>query len=303
MIIYAKLKHFRTFGFCRLLLIVRCIVLIYTFFTYQEVTKNINQISNMGNIFDIVVVIDVLRATSTIVTALANGARAIFTFENDEKVLEFKKFMESTSFKSLELPIVFGGERAGIKIEGFDLGNSPLEYSSENIQGKIVFLTTTNGTKALNMALQISSNVYVSSFLNLSSTVNVLKDYDNVAIICAGNEGTPSYEDTQVAGKIICEIQRLKNVKLSDSSKIAVKLWKSLKKPDFSGEHARKLGKLGFESDLEYCQKIDYYNINAKVLSSSKEIPEYLSPSLLLKSIKGIPKEILETDSLIVICS
>lgn len=277
--------------------------MIYTFLTYQEIIKNLHQLNGISNIFDIVIVIDVLRATSTIVTALANGARAIFTFENAEKVLELKKIMESNSFKALELPVFFGGERAGIKIEGFDLGNSPLEYFTENIQGKIVFLTTTNGTKALNMAFQISSNVYLSSFLNLSSTINVLKDYDNIAIICAGNEGSPSYEDTQVAGKIIYEIQKLKNVRLSDSSKIAFELWKSLKNPDFSGEHARKLRELGFESDLEFCQKIDYYNINAKALALSKEMPEYLSPFLLLRSLKRIQKEMFEIDGSIITCS
>ncbi|MFN6991424.1 MAG: 2-phosphosulfolactate phosphatase [Fervidobacterium sp.] len=277
--------------------------MIYTFFTYQEVSKNIDQIGNMSNIFDIVVVIDVLRATSTIVTALANGAKAIFTFESAEKVLELKKIREANSFKALELPIVFGGERAGIKIKGFDLGNSPLEYSTEDIQGKIVFLTTTNGTKALNMAFQISSNVYLSSFLNLSSTVKALEDYDNIAIICAGNEGNPSYEDTQVAGKIIYEIQKSKNVELSDTSKIAFELWKSLKKPDFFGEHAGKLRELGFDSDLEFCQRTDYYNINAKALAFSEEIAEYLLPSLLLKPLKEIIKERFETGAGIVICN
>lgn len=248
--------------------------MIHTYFTYHEVKYNTHNKNSIGsiidNIFEVAVVIDVLRATSTIVTAVANGAKEIFAFENFEEAVEFKK---------LNPHFAIGGEIGGKKVEFFDFGNSPLEYTKDSIYGKTLILTTTNGTRALNKAFELSNEVYLSSFLNVSSTVDVLKYFDNVAIICAGNEGAPSYEDTQVAGKLIYELLKLKSFKLSDSSRIALELWKFIKKPNFVGEHAIKLRELGFDDDVKFCQTMDLYDLTVKA-SISKVVLEKSSDSL-----------------------
>ena len=202
--------------------------------------------------FDACVVIDVLRATSTIVTALNNGASEVLPVLNLEDAIELARN-----------GYLIGGERGGIKPTGFSLGNSPAEYCTDVVMNRKICLTTTNGTKALINAKKWADKIYVASFLNLSATVSILSTYENIAIICAGNDGDVSYEDTQVAGCIIEGLCATHNYELSDSALIALNLWQKLRRPQFTGSHARKLIKLGFERDVEYCTSIDANSIVA----------------------------------------
>jgi len=202
--------------------------------------------------FDACVVIDVLRATSTIVTALSNGASEVLPVLNLEDAIEFDKN-----------GYLIGGERGGIKPSGFALGNSPAEYRMDVVMNKRICLTTTNGTKALINARKLANDIYVASFLNLSATVEKLSKYENIAIICAGNDGDVSYEDTQLAGCIVEKLHAIRGYDLSDSALIAFNLWQKLGRPQFTGSHARKLIKLGFERDVEYCSRIDVNSIVA----------------------------------------
>ncbi|HQI10251.1 MAG TPA: 2-phosphosulfolactate phosphatase [Fervidobacterium sp.] len=206
--------------------------------------------------FDACVVIDVLRATSTIVTALSNGASEVLPVLNLEDAIEFDKN-----------GYLIGGERGGIKPSGFALGNSPAEYRMDVVMNKRICLTTTNGTKALINARKLANDIYVASFLNLSATVEKLSKYENIAIICAGNDGDVSYEDTQLAGCIVEKLHAIRGYDLSDSALIAFNLWQNLwqrlGRPQFTGSHARKLIKLGFERDVEYCSSIGVNSIVA----------------------------------------
>lgn len=142
-----------------------------------------------------VAVIDVLRATSTICQALASGAREVVPF------VEIDEALDAANRAGRE-NVVLGGERRGLKIEGFDLGNSPAEYTASAIQGRPVFITTTNGTRALQHA-RLAKNVVAASFLNLSAVVASLKNEPRIDILCAGTDGAETSEDILLAGAIV----------------------------------------------------------------------------------------------------
>lgn len=141
-----------------------------------------------------VVVIDLLRATSTICQALAAGASEVVPYlEIDDALAAASKDRSN---------VVLGGERHGKRIDGFDLGNSPAEYTPKSVGGRRVFLTTTNGTRALNHA-RLARRVVVGSFLNLSAVVASIRSEPQVDILCAGTDGVESREDILAAGAIV----------------------------------------------------------------------------------------------------
>src|SRR3954462_3171213 len=124
------------------------------------------------------VVIDLLRATSTICQALASGAREVVPFLEIDDALAAAKGLDRAD-------IVLGGERRGGKIPGFDVGNSPAEYTPHVVGGKRVFITTTNGTRAMHHA-RLASRVVLGCFLNLSAVVASIKDESSIDVLCAG---------------------------------------------------------------------------------------------------------------------
>ena len=132
----------------------------------------------------VVAVIDVLRASTTIAVALANGAKAVIPFESSEDAIMRSKQMERGSFR-------LAGERRMLKMEGFDLGNSPIEHTAESVEGKTVLLTTTNGTKAL-LSMQGARDVVVASYVNYSAVAAMIRaaarGAADVAIVCAGRD-------------------------------------------------------------------------------------------------------------------
>jgi 2-phosphosulfolactate phosphatase len=141
-----------------------------------------------------VVVIDLLRATSTICQALAAGASEVVPF------LEIDDALAAASKDRAN--VVLGGERHGKRIDGFDLGNSPSEYTPESVGGKRVFLTTTNGTRSLHHA-RLAKRVVAGSFLNLSAVEASIRDEPRIDILCAGTDGFESREDILAAGAIV----------------------------------------------------------------------------------------------------
>jgi 2-phosphosulfolactate phosphatase len=145
-----------------------------------------------------VIVIDVLRATSTICQALASGAREVVPFLEIEDALV-------VAAKTDRREIVLGGERGGKRIDGFDLGNSPAEYTPLTVGGRRVFITTTNGTRALHHA-RLAKRVILGSFLNLSAVVASVKDADRVDILCAGTDGAETSEDILAVGAIVYKL-------------------------------------------------------------------------------------------------
>lgn len=195
------------------------------------------------------VVIDVLRATSTIVTALENGAKEIIPVNS----IEFAMKVSGDTFSGQTL---LAGERNAQMIDGFTLGNSPLEYTSEIVKGKSIILYTTNGSKAIVKA-KYSSKLLISSFLNTSSVAKELANSPEVVIVCSGNNGLFSFEDSTCAGDLINELLELnENVELDDASKTCHFLFQKnigeIKNMLENTEHGMKLMDAGFEEDIKY---------------------------------------------------
>ncbi len=203
------------------------------------------------------VVIDVLRATNTIITALANGAKEIIPVPEIEIAWEMKK--ENPSY-------LLGGERGAQKISGFDLGNSPLEYSPEVVFNRGIIFTTSNGSRALNSSSK-ADMVCVASLANSKALAKFLANsLKNLTIVCAGTLGNPSLEDTLAAGKIIEEILALeKNYHLNDFGYISLSTYLQNKANIFqaisSSPNGQKLKKLNMSEDIEYCSLMDQTEI------------------------------------------
>ncbi len=205
------------------------------------------------------VVVDVLRATSTIVTALANGAKEVVPVGT----IEFAMKISGSAFGGKTL---LGGERNTIKIEGFALGNSPLEYTREAIESKAVVLFTSNGTKAITKA-KFSENLFPVCFNNLHAVASHVVSLGNdIEILCAGSNGMFCLEDTVCAGYLIEEIKKLiSDVNLGDAAKASVSLYNAfgddIKQFLSDCEHGKLLIENGFEKDIEYIAEVGKYNI------------------------------------------
>lgn len=205
------------------------------------------------------VVIDVLRASSTIVTALKNGAKEIVPVAT----VEFAVKVSGGMFGGQTL---LGGERNTKKIEGFALGNSPLEYEEKIVNGKSIVFYTTNGTKALAKA-KFSEHLFVCSFLNLNAIAKHLVSLqNNVEIICAGRNNFFSLEDTVCAGMLVAEIISMNpEVELNDSVYAALalneKYGQDLLRMFKQSEHGKLLIDNGFEEDLNYCAQLNVFDI------------------------------------------
>ena len=214
------------------------------------------------------VVIDVLRASSTIIQALQNGAKEIIPVAS----IEFAVKVSGGMFGGQTL---LGGERNTKKLDGFALGNSPLEYTHEIVYGKTIILFTTNGSKAIVKA-KFSENLFVAAFTNLNALASYLlkleKDFE---ILCSGRGNNFSMEDVICAGKLISEIQTYnKDVELTDSAKASVSLSNSSGNNILSmmkqTEHGKLLIENKFNEDIKFCSRI----------SISKTIP-YMASGVL----------------------
>jgi len=200
----------------------------------------------------IAVVIDVFRATSTMVTALANGCQAIIPMLTTEEAMERRM---------IEPGALLGGERKALRIEGFDLGNSPFDYTPEKVGGKKVIVTTTNGTRAI-QAVAEARRVWMASFLNIESIAHTIiryvethPDIKGLVIICAGSEDRFDIPDTLCAGMLIETLG--KHITTNDLGRASQLLY-NIGKDDLlqmvkQTEHGQLLLSLGFEKDVIYC--------------------------------------------------
>ena len=200
--------------------------------------------------------IDALRASSTITTALAHGAKSIRPVLSAEEA-----FMLTQKSPGALL----GGERKGMKIHGFHLGNSPREYSRETVQNKKIIFTTTNGTQAIGRARESGlEKIYVGCFLNLSALLEKLANNPTeLYLFCSGRNGAFSLEDAAFAG-LLC--QRLGKIyQLADTAKAALAIWKMWdgRVLDLLAacEHGRYLEEIGLGSDLSLCAAVDKYSV------------------------------------------
>jgi len=205
------------------------------------------------------VVIDALRTTSVICTALANEAKEVIPVASFEYAMKISDGILSGQ-------TLLRGERNTKKIEGFNLGNSPLEYSPETVTGKSIVLITTNGSKAIVKA-KFSQNLIICSFLNLSAVTNYLIDKnEDFEILCSAKGSSLNMGDTVCAGKLISEIRNsIQNCELTDSALAAVSLnqchGNNIKKMLYESEHGKILIENGFEEDLNFCANLNSLSI------------------------------------------
>ncbi|MBB2146715.1 2-phosphosulfolactate phosphatase [Pedobacter sp. LMG 31464] len=198
----------------------------------------------------IVVVIDILRATSSITYGIHNGAEAIIPVEHVEDCLAYA-----------DKGYLLAAERNGEVVEGYDFGNSPFSYTHEKVNGRTIVLTTTNGTKAMHMAQARAHQVVVGSFLNLTSLCNWLKTQDkNVLLLCSGWKDNFNLEDTLFAGAVVHFLRN--DFKHSDDACVVAEDMYLMAKDDLrtylhKSSHSHRLAALNIEEDVQFCLKLD----------------------------------------------
>lgn len=214
------------------------------------------------NLYDIsdstVVIIDVLRATSTIAAALYNGAKSVIPVDSVAGCIKLGKQME----------VITAGERDGKIAEGLQYGNTPLQYTPDFIKGKTLVLTTTNGTKLLHVALAANANAIITgSFCNISSVCDYLvKKKSNVMLACAAWKNRINIEDTLFAGAVINRIKQHFEINC-DATLIAESLYLQANgdllnfMKEKNASHFHRLMNYGLEEDIKFCLTEDNANI------------------------------------------
>jgi 2-phosphosulfolactate phosphatase len=198
-----------------------------------------------------VVIVDILRATSCMTTAIEHGIASITPFAKLEDCLATR---ENGYFTA--------GERDGKKVDGFDLGNSPFEYMQPSLKGKKIAFTTTNGTQAIVKSIG-ANDIIIGSFLNLSAVVDYLADVrENILIVCSGWKGKVNLEDTLFAGAVIDKLDG-SIITACDAPLMAVHLYRHAKNNmmDFlkDSSHVQRLARLNITKDIEFCLTQDQY--------------------------------------------
>jgi len=223
-----------------------------------------------------VVVIDVLRAASTIATALHNGARAVVAVPDMAEAGKIASNLDQSSY-------LLGGERDAEKIEGYHLGNSPLEYTPEEVSSRTIILNTTNGTHAIARARE-ARHLLIGSFLNAGRVVDFIKQAGlDVTIVCAGRRNRVSLEDTLCAGMMLYRLWDGEEPGLvSDTAHIAFTQYltdkEHLQREIQRCNHAQGLKEKGYGADVDYCLRVDglpvlpYFRENQLVLLDESEM-------------------------------
>lgn len=210
----------------------------------------------------IAVVIDMFRATSVIVTALNNGCEEVIPFLTIEETLESSEELNREEY-------ILGGERRAVKIDGFDLSNSPLEYTKEVVENKKVLITTTNGTRTLTKS-NSAKRIIIAAMINAKAVADKLLEInEDVVIINAGTNGNFSMDDYICSGYIINEMLKVdNNIELTDISKTANMIYEN--NSDIisyvkEATHYSVMKSLELDNDIEYCIKKSIVN----------NVPEY----------------------------
>jgi 2-phosphosulfolactate phosphatase len=204
------------------------------------------------------IVIDVLRACTTIAHALHAGARGIIAVDSVEEALRRSATLDRDS-------TLLCGERDSVRIDGFDLGNSPAEYVSSAVEGKTLILLTTNGTRALALA-GASKSCLASSFVTLRASAIRAASFEHITIVCAGSKERFAFEDFLCAGMLLWEIQResSKEYCLDDGARLAVEAAQThrahLVSAIRAADHARTLDDLGFGADVLLACEVDRFS-------------------------------------------
>lgn len=218
-----------------------------------------------------VVIIDILRASSTIITALHNGAKRVIPCGTPDEARLIRQESNAET-------VLLGGERGGVRIEGFDCGNSPTEYVPGRVTGKTIAFTTTNGTQAL-LKSAAAETILIGAFINRQAVVDRLhSDQRPVHLVCAGTDSQITGEDVLFAGAIVESLQQIEAEThrwvLNDSARIAECFWRqsvgeTLRKSGDENLSAkiesamrathggRNLCSLGYDNDISLCSAVD----------------------------------------------
>jgi 2-phosphosulfolactate phosphatase len=210
----------------------------------------------------VVAVVDVLRASTVVAVALANGARAVVPLESSDEVIT-----RSKSFDRSEVRLA--GERRMNPIPGFDFGNSPGEFTRDAVEGKTVLFTTSNGTGAL-LAVQGARDVVIGSYVNFSAVLTMMRTAvragTDVVIVCAGRDKEFALEDAGCAGRYVRQlVTRTPDVEMNDGARaselIAKRYGDRVDQLFAESAHGRALAEAGFADDLVTCAQIDSHAI------------------------------------------
>ena len=227
--------------------------------------------------FDIVVVIDVLRATSAIVTALHYGVKDIIPVASVEEALEYKA-----------RGYITGAERDGQVVEGFDFGNSPYAYMNPELKGKTVVLTTTNGTKAIQIA-SAKSKVVIGCLNNLDLLCDwLIEQHQNTLVLASGWKDKVNLEDTICGGAIADILLESRKFRADEDSTVAAKfIFRSAREHLMSflrsSSHRRRLIKLNIQKDVKYCLTLNTVPC-IPILQDGKLVKLHYEPKHLVES-------------------
>jgi 2-phosphosulfolactate phosphatase len=210
----------------------------------------------------LVVIVDVLRASTTVATALGNGAKTVMPLEGaDEVISRSKEFHRSA--------VILAGEQKMLPITGFDLGNSPQDFTKKAVEGKTILITTTNGTRAL-LGVQGARDIVIASYVNFTAVLALMKvaasSNTDIAIICAGEEGGFTLEDAACAGRYVRALpKRADGMQLNDAASASVliekKYGENIAKLFKDSTHGQALQEAGFGDDLAAAAKVDAYPV------------------------------------------
>ena len=239
---------------------------VYTYFTPEEY-------GHFDHGFKQVFVLDILRATSTMITALNHGTEAIYPVTSPDEAKKRKRELEKDP--NVGLPVILAGERKGEKIPGFERGNSPFEYIGERDEKNIVVMTTSNGTQAIERVNRVPSVMLLAN-INMRSALDAVLPGENIAILCSGSHGEFSFEDSLSAGIFLSRLNLTKQYSLNDQSLFALHIAQTLfpkKQWDekiyfdaiLNGIHAKRLIQLKAEKDIEFASQFDKFSLNGKL--------------------------------------
>jgi len=223
----------------------------------------------------IAVMIDVLRASTTITHALAGGAA---------QVIPCRTVDEARSIRAATDDCLLGGERGGEILPGFDLGNSPAAYARDMVGGRTIVFTTTNGTRALFRSAQ-AARILVGSFANLDAVARLLESSDRpVHLVCAGTDGFVSTEDTLFAGAVCDQLGSRADFALNDSARLAQSHWRgcsgtegALFEAVLAGRGGQNVSRLGMAEDIRVATSRNGFDL----------VPEFLPQSRAVTLVQG----------------
>ncbi|GHT23952.1 putative 2-phosphosulfolactate phosphatase [Planctomycetales bacterium] len=215
------------------------------------------------------VVIDVLRATTVIACAASAGIKNFIPVTDIDEAKRIKKQFPPDS-------VILGGERQGLPIDGFDLGNSPQHYTPQQVAGKTLIITTTNGTVAMHAATS-ADKIVLAAFVNARSVVEVLKNEERIAIICSGTYGKETTEDLLLAGTLVSRLTALRNYDLDETAKKVRELWNDhFTVPEITellrqSTGGQNLIRLGLDEDITAAAQLDSVKAVPVIVLPAKE--------------------------------